>query len=584
MQPATVEETTPDAGRVYIYNLPETDDAKDFEALFAFVVGTQHDHAPANWDGTQRTVGYRYFRERYYPRAFVPLDAGSPWSRKPDVVTPLAREIVWLFTAVLLANITIHVPVDADTEAFYAAVWKHGKYAAAFATARNMAGGARAAIVIPRIVGGRPLLDVIKPSQCRVLKWSETEVCQPEVIVRQRLVRKDVKGETGLTESREFWRTCMWTATDYVEFADVPKDHDPDVALTETKRAPHGCSRCPATWYRNTASESDCKWGTHDFDQLEGRCDAADQLGAQLRGAVGNNVDPTLFQFDEESTRRRHLIGRKGRGVLVQGSDKAKAGFLQLDAEGIRVGLEYFDRLIDETMTLAGCTRIPASMASKMSGRAIKLHWKPTENKANILAPELIDTIVRVLELNYEMAQAFGVSSIEDPRKDTIILPSRVISEAPPHDTPEEQAEGAAEAPATLTMESRKRFEVCAPGRFGGIEVEIGDYFPPVAEERTSELQGLQTASGASAILSRKTAIERAATVIGVDPVEECRRIAEEEEERLANAPDFAPDEDGEAEGEAKPGEEADEETDEGEGEEEEPEDDADEDAEDDDE
>lgn len=501
---------------VRVYDLPETEDAKDFAALWGFYTGAQHDHCPAHWDGSRRGEGQSYYRERYLTRGFVPIDAGSPQLRKPDVVTPLAREIVETLTALLLSRTPqIHVPIDQNTASFYARVWEHGKFQAAWTSARNMAGAARAAVVVAGLVGGRPTLDVVPPSECRVLRWSDREQCQPALLVRQRLIKKTVNDEHGKPVTSRYWRTCAWDEHDYITYDDVREDHPREEPLRETTRIPHGCERCPATWYRNTGEGGDKAWGRHDFDQLEGRCDAVDRLGSQLCGSVGNNTDPTMFHADEEGTRRRHKAKAKGRGVLIELSEKGRVGFAEINATSIDAAQRYLDRLEESTLAMARCIRItPDLVAAAKSGKHMQVLFLPAQNRAALLGIELADAIVRVLECFYEMAMTFGVSSLEDPREGTIILPSRIVRA-------EAQEEG-----------EHMRFEVCAPGRHGAIEVRFGAFFEALPDERNTELTGLQGASGGEAVLSRRTAIEGAARVMGVDPVEERRRIAVEEAER----------------------------------------------------
>lgn len=525
---------------VRVYDLPETEDARNFAALYAFFDGEQHDHCPAHFDGTRRTEGQAYYRERYMTRGFVPLDAGPTHLRKPDVTTPIAREIVETFTTMLLGRmVQINVPIDAKTASFYASIWKHGKMQAAWTRARNMAGAARAAVVVPQLVGGRPELEVLKPSECRVLKWSDREVCQPALLVRQRLISKSVRDERGKLVQRRFWRTCGWDDQDYIDFEDVPEDFSREAPLREVKREPHGCQRCPATWYRNTNEGSDNPWGRHDFAQLEGRCDAIDRLGSQLRGSVGNNTDPTMYQADDEGTRRRHRIKAKGRGVLIELSDKGRVGFAEISATAIEAAQRYVDRLTDETFALAHCVRItPQLVQAAKSGKHMQVLFRPAENYATLVGIELADVICRVFECYFEMAQAFGVSSIEEPRPGSMILPSRIVrdeeAEEEEEETGDSEDSGVMPVPSSLTDTPGERFEPCKPGRHGGIELSFGAFFEALAEEKNTELGGLQNASGGDPILSRRTAIESAARVMGVDPVEECRRIAVEEAERVS--------------------------------------------------
>lgn len=540
--PEILAEPAPSASNVHVYDLPDTPEAQDFEALYAFFDGCQHDHHPLHWDGSPRQIGVRYPRERYLPRGYVPVDKGSPAARKPDMPTPTAAKIVTRGTGMMLgADPTLLCAIDRDTQELLRQIWTHGNLRASLSYARNMAGSAQAAVIVPELIGGRPRVRVIKPSECRVLAWSDREVYQPDLLIHQTLVRRAVYEKNKRVE-KSFWKTCGWDRQNYYEWPLVPEDWNREEPLPPPKTTtPHGCEdMCPATWYRN--SDGPGPWGIHDFHQLEPRCDHGDRLGSALIGAVGNNVDPTIWQADEEGTRRRHLMTRKGRGALVQLSDKGKIGALEIAGTSIQIANTVWRQLIEDTFILADMPRVtPENAGSYKSGEALRLLWRPAEIKIGDLWTQLADVIRRVLECFYMMAANFGVSTFEDPKPDTMILPSirrkKEKKKPAPKDMPVQTGPDGLPLPPKPgghleQPDEDEQYEFVTPkaGRYGYVQVIPGPYFPPTPADKASEVTAIMGAAGGAQVLSHVTAIGKVAALYGVDPDEE-RRLIEEEME-----------------------------------------------------
>ena len=523
----TIEETG-DAP-VMVYDLPQTEDAKRFENRWRFFANAQHDHLDQSWEGQPRKPGLDYMRERYYPRGFVPLNAGSPLTRKPDMPTPTAAIIVNRNTGLMLGSPTvIKVAADDDTQELLRAVAKSSDLQVQFSVGRNMAGGGGTACEVPLLIGGKVHLEVHKPSEFKVLRWSTSESWQPSRIIRQILVTLPVRDRQGNRGFREFWQTTEWDEKFRTDYKPVPKEwrpEDPIEKVGPPMRVPHGASRCPVTWYRNTPSE--CMWGITDFDGLEPRCDQIDRLGSHLYSAIGKNCDPTVVQSDDAGTRRRHRFARLGRGQLLETSEKGRASLLETSGKSLEVTLDAWQKLEDETFKLADVVHINADTAGAFkSGEALRLLWRAPEVRVGWLWPQRATTMRRSLENIYDMAKAFGVSSYEMPKKGTIILPSREMKEA--RKDKEEAEPGPPELPAKPKLVPHK------VGKFGYIELERGPYFAKTPTEINQEVQAIQAAAGGAPVLSEETAVEEAAGVMGIDPAEELRRIHEEKERSAA--------------------------------------------------
>ena len=528
---------------VMVYDLPGTEEARCFEAAWRFYTGAQHDHLDQHWDGSPRKTGTDYLRERYYPRGFVPANAGTVAARKPDMPTPTASVIVNRNTGLMLGSPTvIKVAADEDTQELLRAIVKSNNLRLMFGQGRNMAGGGGHAVEIPSLIGGKVHLGVHKPSEFRVLKWSASEPWQPERIIRQTLVQLPTIDNQGRRCMREFWQTTEWDVKHRIDYKPVPKEwkRDQPIPALGALVVAHGASRCPVTWYRNTPSED--MWGLTDFAGLEPRCDQIDRLGSHLYSAIGKNCDPTVVQSDDAGTRRRHRFGVRGRGQLWETSEKGSASLLETDGKSLEVTEMSWRKLLAETFELADVVHVTAETAGVFkSGEALRLLWRAPEVRVGWLWPQREVTMRRDLENIYDMAKAFGVSSYELPRKNTIILPSREVKPprkplppavpppappvagAPAGDVPPPPA-----APPPVEPAEKPKLVVHKVGKFGYIDLEPGPYFARTPAEINSELAALQAVAGGSALLSNETAVEEAAQVLGIDPQQELLRMHEE--------------------------------------------------------
>ena len=553
----TLEE--PGSAPVTVFNLPDTEDAQAFEYAYRFFECHQHDHLDMSWDGASRRGLARanYLRERYYPRDFVPVDPGSPHMRKPDMTTPMAPTIVTRNTGLLLgSDPKLTMLVDDASQALVRSIYETSALGLNFAEGRNMSGGGGATYLIPGVMGGQPQLTVGRPSEFRVLQWSSNEPWQPERVIKQVLVTRMVRDRAGSRRPMEFWQTTEWNLQHRLEYKLVPKDWEKDRPIPIDDSVPlfvHGCKdRCPVTYYKN--SESDTLLGSTDFAGLEPRFDAVDRLGAHLYTAIGKNCDPTVWHADEEGTRRRNPMLRRGRGVVQLLSEKGTIGAMEIAGTSLEITHKFWRGLQDDTFSLADCPRVtPDTAGAFKSGEALKILWRSAEVRARWLWPPLEKAIRRVMTCFFEMAQTFGVSSYEAPVSGTLILPSRVISpprakRAPPVKVqlpapgPEDLPPLPVIKPAPILAappEERPRPKL-APHRagvFGYIDIVPGNYFPSTSAEKQSDITAIQAAAGGAKLLSEETAIEQTAKTLGVDSDEELRRVHEEAERTLESQP-----------------------------------------------
>lgn len=553
----------PGTAPVVVFNLPDSEDAQAFEHAYRFFENRQHDHLDMAWDGSSRRdlAAANYLRERYYPRDFVPVDSGSPHMRKPDMTTPMAPTVVTRNTGLLLgSDPKLSMMVDDSSQALVRCMYESSALNLNFAEGRNMAGGGGATFLIPGLMGGLPQLTVGRPSEFRVLQWSSSEPWQPERVVKQVKVSRMVRDRSGNRRAVDFWQTTEWNKEYRLEYQLVPMDWEKDREIPLDTRIPpfrHGCkNRCPVTYYKN--SETDCLLGATDFAGLEPRFDAVDRLGAHLYTAVGKNCDPTVWHADEEGTRRRNPMTRRGRGYVQPLSEKGSIGAMEIAGTSLQITYTFWRGLQDDSFSLADCPRVtPDTAGAYKSGEALKILWRSAEVRARWLWPPLEKAIRRIMTCFFEMSQTFGVSSYEAPVAGTIILPSRVIPPArpkrPPPETVQLPAAGPEEPPPppmvkpkpTLAAPPEERpkpkLEPHKPGAFGFIDIAPGNYFPATSAEKLSDITALQAAAGGAKLLSEETAIEQGAKTLGVDSDEELRRVHEEAERTIESQPANAP-------------------------------------------
>lgn len=539
---------------VAVYNLPESEEAQAFEASFKFYEGTHHDHLPMRWNGTTCSPGDSFLRDRYLAHGLVPIDIGRPEGRRPDMPTPTAQVIVHRNTGLMFGSpVELDMIVDEDSQELLREIYRYGDLHLQLSEGRNYAGGGGNAIEIPQVIGGKPVLKVYKPSEFKVLRWSDKEQWQPARIVRQILLPLPCRDRNGKLRTEQFWCTTEWDSKNVIEYQPVPRGWDKPIP--EKSRRPHGASRCPVNWYANTPSDG--PWGKTDFVGLEPRCDVIDRLGSHLQSAIGQNCDATVFHADEEGTRRRNKILRRGRGQVWQGSEKASFGLVETSAQGLERAEIFWRGVMHDTFELADVVRVTAETAGSLkAAEAIRLLWRASEVRVGKLWPQRAGTMRRILESFYEMAKTFGVSSIEAPKERTMILPSRKlpceppepVEPAPPPTPPAPPVAGEDEpaapvpppAPAFKPRPPPEKPEIkLAPhkvGKFGFIALKLGPYFEKSALERKDEIVTLGTAAGGGKLLSLETARTLAARTYDVDPDDELRRLHEEDEEADAKA------------------------------------------------
>lgn len=543
---------------VAVYNLPESEEAQAFEASFKFYEGTHHDHLPMRWNGTSCNTGDSFLRDRYLAHGLVPIDIGRPESRRPDMPTPTAQVIVHRNTGLMFGSpVELDMIADDDSQELLREIYRYGDLHVQLSEGRNYAGGGGNAVEIPQVIGGKPALRVYKPSEFKVLRWSDKEQWQPARIVRQVLLPLQCRDRQGKLRTELFWCTTEWDDKNVIEYQPVPRGWDKPIPPKAGGVRPHGASRCPVTWYANTPSDG--PWGKTDFCGLEPRCDVIDRLGSHVQSAIGQNCDATVFHADDEGTRRRNQIKRRGRGQVWQGSEKANFGLVETSAQGLERAEIFWRGVMHDTFELADVVRVTAETAGSLkAAEAIRLLWRASEVRVGKLWPQRAGTMRRIMESFYEMAETFGVSSIEAPKKNTLILPSRKLPCEPPeveaaeHVAPPappvagddaEKPAAPVPPPAFKPKPRPEKPEIkLAPhkvGKFGYISLKLGPYFEKSALERKDEIVTLGTAAGGGKLLSLETARTLAARTYDVDPDDELRRLHEEDEAGEAKAYDM---------------------------------------------
>lgn len=503
--------------QIHVLDLPDTEWARTFELHASFAEGRQHDVDPQG----NPSPGANYLMQRYRQDQLQSIvENEHPELERPRFRTPVAKGIVGTFTGMLLGEPPqIIVAADLDRQHFLQALYDHGNMQGAMMRARDIAGSGSAVVVVSEIIAGKPSLRVLRPSQCLVLEWSDTERAppQPKKLLWQALKVEFGLGESGKVERKEVWHTILWTETETIVFQVVPKDYDRKKTIPISSRSPHRCDRCPATWWPNGYVEADSPWGIHDIDQCESLCDGVDQIGSLAIEAVGNNVDPSILHKDDVMSRRQNKITESGRGVVWKVSPQGDVKYVEIQGESVKMGLETHQALIDLAYESANCIRVtPETAGQYRSGIAFELLWRRPRIQARQLWPSCAATHLRVFDCFLAMAAAVGVGMLGSEVKAGIMLPGKVITP----DTPE---------PGKKNVNNAK-MEPHTIGKGGTIQIIQGPLFTPTQQEIGAELTSLQAAAGGTKIIPRQTAAERAAILYNRNPQSEWERLEAENE------------------------------------------------------
>lgn len=531
--------------------------AQRLARLESYFRNRQHDHRRYSWDGELLPAfepGHQPLLSTAAVPHFVPMA-----HRRPSAPYRLPRKVARSFTSLLFGegrSPEIRVVGDPDTQDFDAALAEACDLFGALAHARDLGGASGTSGVSWRFWNGLPRLRVHPGSTIHCQSWADPELLIPEVVTSLVAVDKDVLNEkTGAIEVKRHWRRRDWTPLADVAFADQAQDaRDKEWLVDVEATVVHGEGKAHFVWIQNSRDfDGSSPDGEGDYEGEVEACDALDALFSAVVHGGAKNVDPTLLLKMSEQQLARSDKVRKGSEWAIVVGEQGGAEYLELSGTSLDVGIRLVDRLrnaILETCEVVALDPDKAAAAGA-SSVALKAIYAPqlaraahlrtvygraavqilTDMNASIRARQPIDgEDGPVYALSQKVGSTEDRSSVEgeggeaepaEPEEEDLFvrLPPRVVEEQvldPETGQP--------------TGETVERVVERKLGKGGEVTLHWPDWFPRTADDEAKEIGTLSTAAGGRAVVSQKSAVERAALLWGLDAEEEWRAVAAQQQ------------------------------------------------------
>jgi hypothetical protein len=544
-----------------VWHLPSTERAKTLCCRESFFCGTQHTHKPANWSGQSRDPGVGYLAERMKPQGFVSTNSATvPFSqRRPDSPNSLHRQIVTRFSDMLLGEMArpnLAVPADPTTEAYIHAIFDSSDSWATLQQARDIKGRLGSAALAVSVVEGEPATEALSPIHLWVMEWEDKVRWVPRVVVEQKMITKQVRRDPddddppgseawqstdpkSPLETRNFWRTRVWTDTHVINYQDVEEDwdkDDPERSIPIEDMAEHRAGRCPVIWMQNTRN-LECPEGEEDYIGTYEVSDKLDTIRAFTCRSTIANTDPTLIVKDTPARLRRNPATAKGHGHKISVDVAGDVKLLEASGDPVRTAVELA-KILRHDILQTSCTGImdPETLGTYKSAESIRLMMKPMEARCGRLRVPLTCEIQQLCEIWIDLGTNWGVVSIEDRDSDQssdggqqpIILPPRVIIEE--NDDEDYELDENGNPPAPERNETVLEPHEVGEGRW--VDVQWGPYLRPTPTELLAASQALTTSNGQKPLLSQETCTSVMTGFLGAGSPEDERERMEHEKHK----------------------------------------------------
>lgn len=513
----------------------------------AYFRNRQHDDKMYSWGGCllpRFEPGHQPYLSTTKVDNFIPLE-----QRRPCAPYRLPKFIVRSFTTLLFGegrSPEIRVVGDPDTQDYADALAKSCDLFAVFEHARDVGGSSGTVGVSWRFWEGRPRLQVHPGSTVYVQRWADREELVPEVVTSCIAIDKEVYDEKEKrVVTKRHWRRRDWTPTADVAFVDQLVDaRDKEWVLDVEATYVHGEGFAHFRWVSNRRDyDGTSPDGEADYAGVEEVCDAIDVAFSATMYGGAKNIEPTLMLMLDEALLSKIQRVHKGADRALPVGKGGDARYLELSGSSITTGLSLVDRaraaVLETVQVLAPDPDKVAAAGS--SSVALKMLYAPMLAPAAVLRQRYGAAIVGLLS---DMIRSIRFN-LEPPEVDEGSFTDRSVNVAPEEgeepsvevaeeevelyvDLPPRVVEEQVKDPATGLPTGEKRVTV-APrrlGRGGEIELAWPDWFPLTAADRAQETATLSTAAGGRAVLSHKSAVEKAAQIHGVDPAEEWREVS----------------------------------------------------------
>lgn len=415
---------------------------KRLNQLWAFVRVSEHNHKKYDWDGREipsMDESDAIIQTGYIPPGFVDLGAGSSLPlkyRRPTAPLGVVRKIVGRFSGLLFSEKRrprITVVDDPDTEDYFAALIRQGRFWRTAIKARNYGGGMGTAIIGFKFVNGRIRFEAPDPRWCEP-KFQDIEEFRLESLTICHTEEKTVRDDGGRMVPRKFWYRRVIDAELDAVWRDVEVTADePDWELLRNdeevySEVQHGLGFCPFVWIQNLPNDDSID-GDPDAHGVYPLVEAADILVAQAHRGTVANMDPTLFISTDEEI-----------GTIAKGSDnsiKLQGGssvqYLELQGTSADAGWRQAEKLEERAYRLARCVSddvLARSDVPRTATEIVSLFADMLEQ-----AEMLRDQYGPALEMLFEMVE-LAVRTLQEVRvvdgyqqRGAILLPPRVVNE-----------------------------------------------------------------------------------------------------------------------------------------------------------
>lgn len=497
--------------------------------LKSFYAGTQHDHAPANWDGVPRHDSLGYLTERVTMSGWystnINADAWSYGARRPNAAAPMPRCIVSAFTAALLGRrLGLATPSDPRTAKYLTAAWKDGGGWAVLAEARNYAGVQGASAIVLSLIDGQLSFDAFWADEVHVLEWADSAGWRPlRVLWQTRVGVEQEPDENGVVTSKIMVRTKEWTETHCIIYEDVAEDFEDEIP--EKVRHAHGMGRCPVFWLQNTRNSKEPE-GTYDLQtpQVLELCDQLDRVQSFAVRATKANASPTLYRKDHMHWLNRGTPIRKGHGAEITGTPDGDVKLIESSGDGVVNSWLTAKQMRVQIMQATNCVVPDMEWAvSNIAVETLMMLFRSMDAQCDLLEEPIERVVCEICDALITLGQQ-GVLDKEKagPGQRGIRLPPDVQIVEPDGD----DADDLDEEPEVKT----------APYEVGDARwVQV--VWPPRQLLTPTQFVAYGAALGTAAqqkLMSMESAVEDLATARGKDPAVEKRRLRQEKARGMA--------------------------------------------------
>lgn len=517
MTDAPDSETTGSGVRVLDYsNDPRT---RALLALKSFWEGTQHDHCPANWDGSPRTDPTGYLVDRFSVSAYTSTnlnaDAWSYAARRPNASAPMQISITSAFTAALLGRQAgLATPSDPRTAKYLKACAEQGDLWAVLTEARNYAGTQSASSVVLSVINGEISFDAYWADEMHVLEWADAAGWRPlRALWQTRIGVEQDPDKDGCVESKTMVRTKMWDDEFVYLFEDVPEDHEGDIPVVD--RIPHKMGRCPVFWLQNTRNSREPE-GTYDLrsPQILELCDQLDRVQSFGVLATKANASPTLYRKDHMHWLQRGGPVRKGHGAEITGTPDGDVKLIESSGEGVVNSWATARAMRLQIMQATNCVLPdPEWAVSNIAVETFLMLFRAMDSQCDILQVPLTRCILEICDTLITLGKSMPILDKE---------------KAPA------SAKGLRLPPCVEVTEPTDDDDVDAEPTVKTAPYEVGDaryvevIWPPRQLLSPTQLAAYVGALGSAVmqkLLSEESAVEDLASARGRDPAVEKRRL-----------------------------------------------------------